>query len=74
MSNLAPALVSTAELDPLQDEGELYAHRLKSAGNRVELNRFLGAPHTFAGLNGILDSAREYRVLVIAAMKRELLA
>jgi acetyl esterase/lipase len=72
-SNLAPALVSTAELDPLRDEGECYAMKLKAAGNRVGQSRFLGAPHTFAGLDGILESGREYNNKVIAAMKRELL-
>lgn len=73
-SNLAPALVSTAELDPLCNEGELYASKLKSAGNRVVINRFRGVPHTFAVLDGILDSGCEYNNLVFAAMKRELLA
>jgi acetyl esterase/lipase len=73
-ANLAPALVSTAELDPLCDEGELYASKLKSAGNRVEINLFRRVPHTFAALDGILDSGLEYNVLVVAALKRELLA
>ncbi|GLI77896.1 hypothetical protein PoHVEF18_006192 [Penicillium ochrochloron] len=73
-ANLAPALVSTAELDPLCDEGELYASNLKSAGNRVEINLFRRVPHTFAVLDGILDSGLEYNVLVVAALKRELLA
>jgi acetyl esterase/lipase len=73
-SNLAPALVSTAELDPLRDEGECYGAKLKAAGNRVESNRFLGAPHTFIALDGILESGREYNHKVVAAMKRELLA
>lgn len=72
-SNLAPALVSTAELDPLRDEGECYATKLKAAGNRVEHIQFLGAPHTFAMLDGILESGREYNGKVVAAMKRELL-
>ncbi|KAJ5367988.1 uncharacterized protein N7496_007748 [Penicillium cataractarum] len=73
-SNLAPALVSTAELDPLRDEGELYASKLEDAGNRVAINRYLGAPHTFAGLDGILDCGRDYNHSVVAAMKAELLA
>jgi acetyl esterase/lipase len=71
--NLAPALVSAAELDPLRDEGECYATKLKAAGNRVEQSRFLSAPHTFAWLDGILESGREYNDKVVAAMKRELL-
>jgi len=71
--DLAPALISTAELDPLRDEGEIYAAKLEGAGNRVELYRYGGAPHTFPLLEGILDSARLLRQRVIAALKRELL-
>lgn len=71
--DLAPALVSTAELDPLRDEGEVYAAKLEAAGNRVELHRYAGTPHTFPSLEGILDSGRRYRERVVEALKRELL-
>lgn len=70
--HLAPALVFTAELDPLRDEGEAYAGKLQAAGTRVELMRVLGAPHLFPALDGILESGRRYNERVIAVMKREL--
>jgi len=69
--NLAPALVSTAELDPLRDEGEAYADKLEKAGIRVELHRYAGAPHLIAGLDGILQGGRLYNCRVIAALRRE---
>ncbi|KAJ5258495.1 hypothetical protein N7524_010051 [Penicillium chrysogenum] len=70
--NLAPALMSTAELDPLRDEGEAYAAKLQEAGVSVEVDRIAGAPHVFALLDGILEGGQRYNEKVVATMKRHL--
>ncbi|KAF9884769.1 hypothetical protein FE257_001259 [Aspergillus nanangensis] len=70
---LAPALVCTAEMDPLRDEGEAYAAKLKAAGCQVEWKQMAGAPHTFMHLDGILKGGEEFNQLAVTAMKRELL-
>jgi acetyl esterase/lipase len=57
-TGLAPALVWTAELDPLCDEGEAYAKKMQEAGVKVEAIRVPGVPHTFGGLDDILDGGK----------------
>ena len=48
LSNLPPALVHTAEFDPLRDEGHLYFCRLREAGNEAEYRFAEQMPHSFA--------------------------
>ncbi|KAE8372252.1 esterase [Aspergillus bertholletiae] len=73
-SGLAPALVFTAEMDTLRDEGEAYAEKLKAAGCRVEAMRMPGVPHIFAHLDGILEAGKLYNKKVIMALEKELAA
>lgn len=57
LGNLPPAYIAIAGFDPLRDEGELYAQRLREAGVRVALRRHPGLVHTFANLTAICPSA-----------------
>jgi acetyl esterase len=74
LSNLPPAYVATAGFDPLRDEGEAFAERLREAGVRVALRRHLGLVHTFVNLTAICPSARAAMLEAAGALQLGLAA
>lgn len=65
------ALVITAEYDPLRDEGEMYAERLRAAGVKVDSTRYAGQIHGFYANPAIDDGTAAVRQ--VAAALREAL-
>jgi len=57
LSGLAPALIVTAEFDPLRDQGVAYAKRLSSAGVPVEHLHAESQPHGFLLLDRAVTQA-----------------
>jgi acetyl esterase len=54
----APSLIVTAGFDPLRDEGEMYAGRLRDAGVMVDYVCYGGMIHGFAGMGKLIDTAQ----------------
>jgi acetyl esterase/lipase len=57
VAGVAPAIVATAEFDPLRDEGSAYAERLTTSGVPTQYVPGPGLVHGFASFLGVVDAA-----------------
>jgi acetyl esterase len=69
LADLPPAYVVTAGFDPLRDEGEEYAARMREEGVRVSLRRYSSLIHSFANMTAFSRSARAAMFEVAGAMR-----
>jgi acetyl esterase len=71
LSRLPPALIITAEYDPLRDQGEAYGLRLQESGGRATISRYDGMIHGFWNLAGPISQARAAHQEAADALQRE---
>lgn len=69
---LPPATVITAEYDPLRDEGEAYAVRLREAGVATVATRYDGQIHGFVSLFEVFDQGKKGVEQIAAALRSAL--
>jgi acetyl esterase len=69
-AGLPSATVITAEYDPLRDQAEEYAERLRSSGVPVTLSRYSGMVHGFFTMSGVLDAARDAVAEAAACLRK----
>ena len=70
LRGLPPALIISAEFDPLVDENEAYAKRLKEAGVETDYVCFPGMIHPFFTLGGVVEDSARAEALVASALKK----
>ena len=72
MTGLPPALVITAQYDPLRDEGEAYGARMAAHGCPATVMRVNGQFHGFFAMPHLLDDADRAHDVVAASLRRAL--
>jgi len=70
LQGLPPALVISAEFDPLVDENEAYARRLTEAGVATNYVCFAGMIHPFFTLGGVVEDSAKAEGLIAAALRK----
>ncbi|MCK6079447.1 alpha/beta hydrolase [Microbacterium sp. EYE_5] len=69
-ADLPPAVILTAEYDPLRRDGATYAAKLRAAGVDASATRYLGVTHDTPLYVGALPAARRWEDEVVAALRR----
>lgn len=69
-ADLPPAVILTAEYDPLRGDGAAYAAALRAAGVEASAVQYLGVTHDASIFTGVLPAARRWHDDVVTALRR----
>ncbi|HET7574178.1 MAG TPA: alpha/beta hydrolase, partial [Solirubrobacterales bacterium] len=69
LGGLPPAFVATAGFDPLRDEGEAFALKMREGGTKVALRRYPGLVHGFANETAVSRSSRAAMLEIAGALR-----
>ena len=69
---LPPALIITAQFDPLRDEGEAYGAKMIANGSVASIVRFNGQFHSFFGMHQLMDDAENAHIIAANALRKAL--
>jgi acetyl esterase len=72
LSGLPPALVQTADLDPIRDDGARYADALRAAGVSTRHTNYLRVPHGFVSFPGACAAGAQQRWELVSELRRHL--
>ncbi len=72
LAGLPPALIITAEFDPLKDEGEAYAVAMNAAGGSAEVICCEGLVHDFFGTAAVFECSRVPFLSTVETLKKHL--
>ena len=72
LEGVAPAVIVTAEYDPLRDQGRAFSEKLTDSGVEVEYHEMDGMFHGFFGMDAGIDAAADAQDRVAAALARRL--
>jgi len=68
-AGVAPALVITAGYDPLRDEGDAYAQKLRAAGVNVDHVSYGGMVHGFIPMGKLIDTGNRAVTLIAGSLR-----
>lgn len=74
LHGVAPALVVTSDLDPLEDDGIRYVDRLREAGVPARHLSYTDVPHGFLSMSGMTPVARRTLDEVVSELRSALAA